>query len=102
MRPQVYTKLRSTSCRDGEQRHARFRGHLCRGLFLMTIICIMFKTAEAQNYLTQTGSPSFTTSQPVELGFVNVANGNRQASQVATPSRQTQADFICEIGRAHV
>ncbi|PYU23413.1 MAG: hypothetical protein DMG32_16190 [Acidobacteria bacterium] len=42
----------------------------------MTIICIMFKTAEAQNYLTQTGSPSFTTSQPVELGFVNVANGN--------------------------
>ncbi len=28
------------------------------------------------NYLLQTGSPTFTAAEPVELGFVNAANGN--------------------------
>ena len=30
----------------------------------------------AQNYLGQTGAPTFTTALPVELGFLNAANGN--------------------------
>ncbi|HKW76566.1 MAG TPA: hypothetical protein VJN64_13640 [Terriglobales bacterium] len=32
--------------------------------------------ANAQSYLNATGSPTFTTAMPVEMGFVNVANGN--------------------------
>lgn len=32
--------------------------------------------AKAQNYLTASGKPSFATVEPVELGFVDAANGN--------------------------
>src|SRR5260221_11484124 len=32
--------------------------------------------ALAQNYLQEPGRPTFTSMEPVELGFVNVANGN--------------------------
>src|SRR5439155_1501957 len=31
---------------------------------------------EAQDYLLQPGAPPFTTESPVELGYVNLANGN--------------------------
>src|SRR5262244_2102825 len=30
----------------------------------------------AQDYSLQTGSPAFTTALPVELGYVNIGNGN--------------------------
>jgi hypothetical protein len=32
--------------------------------------------ALAQSYVYATGAPTFTTAEPVELGFINVANGN--------------------------
>jgi hypothetical protein len=32
--------------------------------------------AAAQNYLTSTGSPSFSAPEPVELGFADASNGN--------------------------
>src|SRR6266404_57752 len=40
------------------------------------IMAIVISPSRAQNYLTQTGSPSFTTAQQVELGMINLANGN--------------------------
>ena len=36
--------------------------------------------AAAQNYLTSTGSPSFSAPEPVELGFVDTASGNLHLS----------------------
>jgi len=33
-------------------------------------------SARAQSYIYATGSPTFTTAEPVELGFINLANGN--------------------------
>src|SRR5579883_1176622 len=33
-------------------------------------------TSHAQNYLYEVGQPTFSTSFPVENGFVNIANGN--------------------------
>jgi len=41
-------------------------------LFLLTVSA---RTAKAQDYLLQTGTPPFTTPDAVPLGFVNVANG---------------------------
>ncbi len=39
----------------------------------------------AQGYLNQIGAPTFTTAQPVELGFINLANGNlHQEIQLAS------------------
>jgi hypothetical protein len=39
-------------------------------------LVLLPKGAEAQTYLNQTGQPTFTTAQPVTLGFANIANGN--------------------------
>lgn len=61
------------------------RNALCRVRMLrMLPVLFVFGTAltsfgQAQpnpNYLLQTGSPTFTAAEPVEVGFVNVANGN--------------------------
>ena len=50
----------------------------CFALALL-VSCLLgpvVKNAEAQDYLTQQGTPSFTQSESVELGSVNLANGN--------------------------
>src|SRR5579859_2990483 len=47
----------------------------CIVLLLLTV-GVFVGPSRAQNYLTQTGLPTFTTAQPVELGFINFANGN--------------------------
>jgi RHS repeat-associated protein len=42
-----------------------------------TLVCsLLASPVRAQNYLGQTGAPTFTTALPVELGFLNAANGN--------------------------
>ena len=48
-------------------------------------------SVRAQNYLAQTGSPTFTTAEPVDLGFVNAGNGNVhiEIPVVAIRSRQS-------------
>ena len=45
---------------------------------LTGILLVIFSpvTMPAQDYLAQPGIPSFTTSEPVEAGFINLANGN--------------------------
>jgi RHS repeat-associated protein len=48
------------------------------GTISVVITCLMsmlVKPADAQ-YTTATGTPTFTTALPVEMGFTNVANGN--------------------------
>jgi RHS repeat-associated protein len=45
-------------------------------LALVVFVGLGSQAARAQGYLTQIGVPPFTTAEPVELGAVNVANGN--------------------------
>ncbi len=46
-------------------------------LGLAAILCsLLAPSLRAQNYLGQTGVPTFTTALPVELGFLNAGNGN--------------------------
>jgi RHS repeat-associated protein len=40
------------------------------------IVVCLFQPALAQDYSQAIGMPTFTTAEPVELGFVNAANGN--------------------------
>src|SRR6266403_1991583 len=47
-----------------------------RTAIALLILAIAASPSRAQNYLTQGGSPSFTTAQQVELGFINLSNGN--------------------------
>ena len=58
-------------------------------LVILAIAFAVPPSARAQNYLTQTGSPTFTTAEPVELGFVNAGNGNLHIAIpiVALPER---------------
>ena len=50
-------------------------------LALRILVCLLpmwclSKLAFAQDYLQAPGSPTFATTEPIELGFVNLANGN--------------------------
>ncbi|PYY23948.1 MAG: hypothetical protein DMG62_05735 [Acidobacteria bacterium] len=47
-----------------------------RLLLSLGILLLGAKSTLAQDYVNGTGAPTFTTSLPVELGFVNVSNGN--------------------------
>jgi RHS repeat-associated protein len=56
------------------------RTRLVSIIFITAALCSLLLTltikANAQDYVNGTGVPAFTTAQSVELGFVNVANGN--------------------------
>lgn len=67
MRLRTFLKLKWV---DGTNRQltVRFRQQLCRGFLLVAIFCATIEMAVAQNYLTQTGSPTFASAWPVELG----------------------------------
>lgn len=55
-------------------------------LGIVTSTCI---SARAQDYINGTGAPTFTTSLPVELGFVNVSNGNLHLEiPIASPAQR--------------
>ncbi len=43
---------------------------------ILAALMLLSPCANAQNYLTSTGSPSFSAPEPVELGFADTANGN--------------------------
>jgi RHS repeat-associated protein len=47
-----------------------------RVFFLLFLALSMASGVRSQDYSLQTGRPTFTTAQPVQMGFVNVANGN--------------------------
>src|SRR5438067_3047242 len=44
--------------------------------FALSLVLLLANFAHAQDYINGTGSPTFTTSQSVELGFLDVSNGN--------------------------
>src|SRR5438874_6060509 len=44
-------------------------------------VCVLLSTfVSAQNYLLSTGAPTFLTAEPVELGYINLGNGNLHLS----------------------
>lgn len=48
----------------------------CRTIAVLGVFLVLATSSFGQDYLTSTGSPTFTTSVPADLGFVNAANGN--------------------------
>src|SRR2546422_7871409 len=69
------TRLESErSAPEGSEDSMKHRSHRvlawAASLFLVTVF------AHAQDYLLQTGAPTFTTAEPVEMGFINASNGN--------------------------
>jgi hypothetical protein len=53
----------------------QFRRAILNYFILASCLLIFSVTPSQAQYLLQTGSPTFTTADPVELGFVNAANG---------------------------
>src|SRR3954463_13309902 len=52
------------------------------------VVLLASDAALGQNYLNATGSPTFTVSEPVENGFINLANGNLHFEIPVTSSPQ--------------
>lgn len=77
---------------------AEFRWRVCRGLLLLVATLGTCENAVAQNYLTQIGAPTFTTAQSVELGFVNLSNGNLHlAIPIGRFPQRGARPFIAEL-----
>jgi len=59
-------------------------GQVCRRLgatlAALLILGLFAQSTPAQSYLTSTGTPSFATPEPVELGSVDASNGNLHLS----------------------
>ena len=49
---------------------------IVRAISALTVAVCLNSTSFAQSYIYATGAPSFSTVQPVESGFIDVANGN--------------------------
>jgi RHS repeat-associated protein len=64
--------IRQMQMKDCAHR-THFSALLPAGILLLSLFAL---PANAQQYLAQTGTPTFTTAEPVELGYVNVGNGN--------------------------
>ncbi len=47
-----------------------------QGLLLCTVLLLFSSGGYAQQYLLETGAPTFATPEPVPMGFINVAHGN--------------------------
>src|SRR3972149_3748509 len=60
------------------ERATRIHLRIWAASFIAVILLLGFGTpkADAQSYLQNVGTPSFTTSLPVENGFFNLSNGN--------------------------
>jgi RHS repeat-associated protein len=48
----------------------------CTFVLILGIALVFSTSLTAQSYLTSTGSPSFASNIPVELGYVDLSNGN--------------------------
>lgn len=59
-----------------------------RTLFLLFFSLLVAVSATAQGYIYDAGTPLYTTAEPVELGFINVANGNLHIEIPLTTSPQ--------------
>src|SRR5579863_4992102 len=61
-------------------------------------IIMLSLPAFCQNYLLATGRPSFTTAAEVEMGFVNMGNGNLHIEIPLTSSPQRGSrDFSAQL-----
>jgi RHS repeat-associated protein len=79
----------------------------CRSLALIAILyafVVPQTRGQANTYLDETGVPSFTTAMPVELGFVNLANGNMhlEIPIVSYPQRGRQQITARMVYDSHI
>src|SRR2546427_9537946 len=68
-------------------------------LFLFLFIICLASYAQAQNYLTSTGTPPFSAPELVEYGFTDAANGNLHLEIPAGsyPQRGTQQPQLVRL-----
>jgi RHS repeat-associated protein len=71
-------------------------------VFIVAVLlsCLaLTRTAAAQSYVDATGVPTFATTQPVELGFVDVSNGNLHldVSIASAPQRGQKLKFSAKL-----
>jgi hypothetical protein len=66
----------------------------------LAALCVLLAagSARAQDFELATGAPSFTTARPVELGFVNVANGNLHMEiPLASPPERGSLPYVAKL-----
>jgi RHS repeat-associated protein len=65
---------------------------------IFAILCCSPVLTRGQSYLSQIGSPTFTTAESVELGYVNVANGNlHQAIPIVSLAQRGSRPFAAML-----
>ena len=63
---------------------------------LMMVACI--GTAGQAQYLLETGTPTFATTEPVPMGFINIANGNLHIEiPIATVPQRGGRPFVAKM-----
>src|SRR5260370_20352201 len=72
-----------------------FKSHAgSAGTLLLVVVLAFASPLLAQDYSLQTGSPTFTSALPVEMGFVNLANGNLQLTiPIASVAQRGRVPF---------
>jgi RHS repeat-associated protein len=66
----------------------------------LAALCVLLAvgSARAQDFELATGAPTFTTAHPVELGFVNVANGNLHMEiPLASPPQRGSLPYVAKL-----
>ncbi len=87
----------AANCKEGLARKS-VQGPSRKGLFvlqlaLLSLISIAGEPAYGQGYLSKIGRPDFTPIEPVEMGFINLANGNLhiEIPLASVPQRGSQS-----------
>src|SRR2546423_4870212 len=69
--------------------HAIIRNLLSKLFFVPFVALFASHLAFAQDYINGTGAPVFTTSTSVELGFIDLSNGNLHLEiPIASPAQR--------------
>ena len=65
----------------------------------LVIVSVSLSAQNPQTYIQQSGMPIFTTTQAVELGFINLSNGNLhiEIPLGAFPQRGTMPTFAAKL-----
>src|SRR3990172_11952001 len=70
----------------------------CLGMLSLIMMAVCLTAVAQAKYLLETGSPTFATTEPVPMGFINIANGNLHIEiPIATVPQRGGRPFVAKM-----